>query len=171
MWDVFSSFLFGSVIDLIHYVYQMPLIKELKKRSLMGFEVNKTIDYYMSKLEISPIDDEYYIKYKYKMKDYMLVCDKDQINVAIDFIKSRGNIEHCDTIAYAADKNTDKSPVEYIDITEKVKMFAGPTQDFYINTDFHVKKKFITSNELYILTKSFNRYVYAVDDEYIRYIR
>lgn len=163
LYPIFST-VFELFLDIFHYYYEVPLVKKITKKSLMGHDVDKTFDYYIYGIDISPLDDEYVIKYNHKNRDYILVCDKDKLNEAIKFIKRRKDITNADKIYVASEEH---HPNQYSDITNKIKMLAGPEQDFYINTDFHVKKRHITGFNLYILTKDFKRHVYTKEDEFI----
>lgn len=163
LYSIFST-VFEIFLDIFHYYYEVPLVKKITKKSLMGNDIDKTFEYYLYGIEISPLDDEYFIKYNHKNRDYILVCDKDNLNEAVKFIKKRSDLDIVDRIHVASEEHY---PKQYLDITSKIKMFAGPEEDFYINTDFHVKKRHITEFNLYILTKDFKRHVYTKDDEFI----
>lgn len=163
IYSVFSN-VFELFLDVFHYYSELALVKKITKKSLMGNDIDKTIEYYTFGIEVSPLDDEYFIKYNHNNRDYMLVCDKDHLDSAIKFIKRRSNLNTIDIIHVASEE---VSSNQLSDITDKVKMFAGPEDDFYINTDFHVKKRHITDFNLYVLTKDFKRHVYTQDEEFI----
>jgi hypothetical protein len=138
---------FEIVTEIINIIYDYPLITRITKQTLMGNIVDKTIEYYTLGIETSPLDEDYYIKYIHKNENYMIVCDKDNYNEAIKYIKSKKYTNNRDKILSAYEKNLVTK-----DVTTKVKMLGGPEQDFYKNTEFHTKKKHITLDILYILT-------------------
>lgn len=166
MFSLYSMFsnVFELFFDIFHYFYKVPLVKKITKKSLMGNNIDKTLEYYMYGIEISPLDDEYFIKYNHKNRDYILVCDKDDLDEAVKFIKRRSNLNIVNRIHVASEEHY---PKQYLDITSKIKMFAGPEENFYINTAFHVKKRHITEYNLYILTKDFKRHFYSENDKFI----
>ncbi len=157
------SVVFEFVIDLFHFFYEIPMIKKVTKRGLMGSIIDKTLEYYLTGISGSPLDEEYFIKYIHQNKDYFLVCDKDNLNEAVKFIKRRYKVYPRDRIMIACQEMNGK----FCNDTENIKMFAGPEEDFYINTEFHVKKKHITDNNLYLLTNDFKRHIYTTNEEFV----
>lgn len=151
------SYVFGVFLDVFHYLTKIPIVKQVTKKSIMGHQLNKTMDYYFTRFETTPLDENYLITYKCDNKDYMLVTNKDNFSRAIEYIKTfYFTIETIITAAIKIEEDT-------VDITEKVKMFAGPRGDFYVNTPFHTRKEHISEYDIYILTSKFEKYVCELD--------
>lgn len=149
MFDKVFTSVFEYTIDVLNYIYNVPFVKNISKKSIIGNYINKTVEYYInSEIDISPLDGEYVIKYVHDKKDYYIVCYKDSYKEAVSFIKKRYLLKSKSKILYAYEK-TDSGN---IDITEKVIMYSGPQQDFYINTDFYLPKNYITENDIFIVT-------------------
>jgi hypothetical protein len=114
----------------------------------MGNIIDKTIDYYVSGIEVSPLDGKYTIKYNYKNKNFMLSCNGDHYKEAIKYIKSISTTELRNDIFYAAYELTFRG---ISDITERMRMFAGPFGDFYKDTDFYITPEDVTESETVLI--------------------
>lgn len=131
-------------MDIIGLLYTGPLIKKIIKKTIMGNELVKTLDYYTSNLLISPLDTDYTIFYSYRYSDYILTVDVGALTGALEYIKSLKVNPKTPDIFVAYDHNK-------IDITDYVKKNAGPEGDFYLGQNF----QFNPENDIHIITRDF----------------
>lgn len=140
--------LFELVCDFVHFVSDIPIIKGISKRSIMGNFIDKTIEYYISNIQTTPLDDKYTIKYKCKGRDFFLSCKCEDFKAAIKYIKSIPNLEYRDKIFHSAYELTS---LGISDITQRVNMFAGPFGDFYKDTGFYITPEDVTESEIFLI--------------------
>jgi hypothetical protein len=133
------DFIFDIVFDIVYYFYDRNIIKKITKKSLMGHEIDKTIEYYIYGIEVSPLDDRYVIKYIHNNNNYLLSAHRDDVKEAISYIKTL-DVSKKEDCVYRSFKLHD-GQVE--DVTDTVRMFAGPACDFYKYTKFHVHPEFM----------------------------
>lgn len=149
-------------------------ITGITKISLMGHVCSKTYEYYFSEIVFTPLDTELYIDYIIDKKSYSVVCTADHENFEyfLTYIKLFLKEEYMKEteakyrkIAFAYSYDEDKKTV--IDLTEKVRKYAGPRIDFYKYTPLETKKNVITKNDLIIILDDGSISIYSDEDEYV----
>jgi hypothetical protein len=113
----------------------------------MGYEYDKTIDYYRNLPLVTPIDEDFIVNFKVNSNDYTINCNSETYEEALKYIKSFKNL----SVNYILSAYEDNGE-NVTDITQKVLKYSGPYCDFYSGTDFEVKCSDITDNSLCIIT-------------------
>jgi hypothetical protein len=148
-------------ISFLQLIKSKPVVRRVYKNSIMGNEFNKTYDYYVGKLVPSPLDDMYIIEYTYKSKDYIIHASVEHLQDALDYVE-KGVFEPIDDNIILAFETNDTDT--YRDITEHIRKFYGPSNDFYTNEPFKVLKKHITKNNLYVIDKRYHIHSFKKND-------
>ena len=146
--------------SLIGYRYS---IKKITKRSIMGHDFDKTWDYYRGNLAPSPLDDSFIIEFCHKDKNFIIECDPEEYQEAIDYASQLEYNTNVDNILVAFEANGDT----YNDITLVVHKFYGPENNFYSNKNFKVRRKHISNHPLYIIDKSFHIHSFLDEDDIV----
>lgn len=139
-------------------IYSSPVVKKVMKKSLMGNYFDETMLYYMGMLYPSITDVHHSIEYVYKAQNYILVCDgEEEYKKSLSYINETRFEDTQGGVIAAFEKDGNV----YKNITNLVKKYQGPEKNFYVNTDFTVKKHYITDNVLYIVDDMFNVYKFV----------
>ena len=144
---------------IISWFYGYPLVNKIIKKSIMGYEYDKTIDYYRNLPLLTPLDEEFIVNFKVGNNDYTINCESETYNEAIKYIKSFRNFtKNCILSAY------EDTGVEVTDITQKVLRYSGPYCNFYSGTNFEVKCSDITDYSLCIISDELNVFTFKRGD-------
>lgn len=155
------GYIVSFVFNVVHYFYKRPVIKRIVKKTIMGNPVDVTIDYYRNTFISSPLDTNYTIDYLCDNREYTLITEKDKLKDAIKYINSFLYIPKKDYILLAVEKDDDN---KYYDISEKVKRYAGPYEDYYKDSDFRISKNDISTDKFCVLYRNFFLKVYEKDE-------
>lgn len=140
------------------------VVSKISKTTLMGNIYDNTLGYYLSTAVITPLDSDIRIEYKLRGKLYICPCEPEYFEECLEYI-SKDRVQ---------DKSDFKVKFAYIyegecikDITDLVESFAGPKFDFNKGTGFHVKKRHITGDTLYIIDNHGKSRIFFIEEEYI----
>jgi hypothetical protein len=141
-----------------------PYIKRVYKNSIMGNEFNKTLDYYLGGIVPSPLDDVYTVEYCHNKREYILKARVEHIQDALEYIEAGEFDKTDDQLLLAFETNETDT---FKDITEHVRRYYGPENNFYSNTSFKIKRKFITNNKLYIIDRRYHIHSFEGEDDVV----
>jgi hypothetical protein len=147
---------------IIPTVYRYPFIHGIVKKSLMGNDMDKTIDYYRSLPLVTIIDEDFIINYTINMEDFSLYCTSDTFEDAILYIKRLKKYTHNPYRRVLSIYEDDGVYVK--DVTNTVSKLLGPNGDFYVGTKFESTCSFASSFQLVIITDDLSVYTFKGED-------
>lgn len=141
--------------------YSDVLVKNLFEISLMGNLFDRTIDHYTNTFKAEGHGEGYLLEFYLNQKEYIVPCKNftDYSN-ALKYLKEDFTNQE-DRLMYALEMKDGK----YFDITENVRKFYGPRNDFYNGESFHVKRSDITESSLYIIDDKLDIHVFSNESD------
>lgn len=151
-------------VSLVWLVKFKPVVKRVYKKSVMGNEFNKTFDYYFTGIVPSPLDDVYTVEYIYKKNEYTIQASVEHLQDVLEYIEAGDFDKSDDGILLAFETNDTDT---FKDITEHVRRYYGPENNFYSNKVFKVKRSHITDNKLYIIDRRYHIHAFEHPDDVV----
>jgi len=153
--------MFGFIFNIVSWIYRYPLVSKIIKRSIMGHEHDKTIDYYRNIPIITPIDELFKIFYMSGPSiEHVLLCSTETYTDGLKYVNSFYKSTPLDRKILSCYED-DGSEVR--DIKDKMLKYFGPLNDFYCGTEFEIKVSDISEHKIIVVMDNLD--VYSFKDE------
>lgn len=166
IFEYVSNFLF-SIYCYLACSWIHPNITKIQKITIMGKVIDKTVDFHNNVSFINPLDTWVVFSYRFNGSSYKLGTSPRFYKEALKYIENLSSdnqpfLHWISKAFYIDSTNSNSCLIEdpVVDITQIIKEYAGPYNDFYANHPFSTTKKLLIVFEfLNILDLNSNIYL------------